>query len=45
VVIPRHLVGLTVRDVLGAGGAGALPVRLRLQDILTDLPVALLEVK
>jgi hypothetical protein len=34
-----------MRDVLGAGGAGTMPARLRLQDILTDLPVALLEVK
>jgi (1->4)-alpha-D-glucan 1-alpha-D-glucosylmutase len=45
VAIPRHLVGLSMRDVLGGGGAGTLPAQLRLQDIFTDLPVALLEVK
>jgi (1->4)-alpha-D-glucan 1-alpha-D-glucosylmutase len=44
VLIPRNLVGLSMRDVLGMGGSGALPARLQLQDILADLPVALLEV-
>jgi (1->4)-alpha-D-glucan 1-alpha-D-glucosylmutase len=45
VLLPRHLVGLSMRDVLGVGRTGTLPIRLRLQDILADLPVALLEVK
>jgi (1->4)-alpha-D-glucan 1-alpha-D-glucosylmutase len=45
VLMPRQLVGLSMRDVLGAGDTGTLPAQLRLQDILVDLPVALLEVK
>ena len=45
VVLPRSLFGLTARDVLGTGGTATLPARLRLEDILAELPVALLEVR
>jgi (1->4)-alpha-D-glucan 1-alpha-D-glucosylmutase len=49
VVVPRNLVGLPMRDVLGSGGTpglsgGEVPARLRLQDVLSGLPVAMLEV-
>ena len=44
VVSPRHLVGLKMRDVLGNGGTTQVPARLSLQDVLADLPVAMLEV-
>jgi maltooligosyltrehalose synthase len=45
IVVPRHLAGLTMTDVLGGGGTVKLPAKLRVQDLLVDLPVALLEVQ
>jgi (1->4)-alpha-D-glucan 1-alpha-D-glucosylmutase len=45
VVLPRQLHGRSMRVMLGSGGTGKVPARLRLQDILADLPVALLEVR
>jgi (1->4)-alpha-D-glucan 1-alpha-D-glucosylmutase len=45
IVVPRHLTGLSMTDRLGSGGTAKLPAKLRVQDLLVDLPVALLEVK
>jgi (1->4)-alpha-D-glucan 1-alpha-D-glucosylmutase len=45
VVLPRNVTGLTARDVLRPGRNGKMSARLRVQDILGDLPVALLEVR
>ncbi len=44
VVVPSHLAGLPTKDVLGSGGMSDMPARLRLQDVLSALPVAMLEV-
>jgi (1->4)-alpha-D-glucan 1-alpha-D-glucosylmutase len=45
VIVPRPLHGLAMRDVLATGGSKRVPARLRLQECLAGLPVALLEVK
>jgi (1->4)-alpha-D-glucan 1-alpha-D-glucosylmutase len=45
VVLPRSLSGLILTDRLGTAAAIPAPVRLRLQDVLGELPVALLEAK
>jgi (1->4)-alpha-D-glucan 1-alpha-D-glucosylmutase len=44
-VLPRNLLGRDAHDVLGTGGSFKIPAKLRLQDVLRDLPVALLEVR
>ena len=44
-VLPRQLTGLSIRDALGTGSVAKASARLRLQDILGTLPVALLEVR
>ncbi len=44
VVMPRHLVGLPAKDVLGGGCMNGIPAKVRLADILSALPVAMLEV-
>ena len=48
VVLPRQLSGAGIRNVLAVGAKGEVakaPARLRVQDLLMDLPVALLEVR
>jgi (1->4)-alpha-D-glucan 1-alpha-D-glucosylmutase len=44
VVLPRNIAGLGMHDVLGSLGARSVPARLHLSELLSRLPVSLLEV-